>query len=385
MKQSLLEQTTLRNSTSAEVRLSQPLGYRFSGDTVHLKARFTVVDPAAHQRSWALQLWACPTAPTSASDLAGTMVAEVSLPPMREVADEIEHLEMSALATPPAGGAEHLMALVLAAGGPGDYSQIHDIAAFPRSERFVQPQMRGAVAYRIEGGRVHLSAEHIENPRDPANCSGTLVLELWALAAPYKGGNFRGVPLAGIVIGTLAGQTESATTSFELPFSSPPTGQWYFVMMLRESTAAGYVTRDFTNFSRPVVYGPSGSATTQTSDEVPASSLAKTNLTQTAPSNAATAVAVTGSCPDTAPAPPTSAGKRRNTAEAPITPVVTGADQILSINTAAAEELAALDGISPKLAQAIIRKRPFSSLDELRRIRGITVKLLTRIRARLRL
>src|ERR1035438_6132548 len=109
--------------------------------------------------------------------------------------------------------------------------------------------MRGTVGYRLDGNRVHLSVEHIENPRDAANCSGTLALELWALAAPYAGGSFQGRHLAGVAIGALSGQNESTSTSFELPFSSPPAGEWHFVLMLREWTAAGYVTRDFTNRS----------------------------------------------------------------------------------------------------------------------------------------
>jgi len=59
-----------------------------------------------------------------------------------------------------------------------------------------------------------------------------------------------------VVIGSLDGQSESAATSFDLPFSPPPPGNWRFVLMLREWTAAGYVTRDFTNFLIPVNYGP---------------------------------------------------------------------------------------------------------------------------------
>jgi hypothetical protein len=214
----------------------------------------TVLDHAADQRSWALQLWACPAAPASAGDLAGQIVAEVALPPMSEIADEIEHLDMSAFAAPPAGGAEHFMVLVLAARVEGRFDEIHDIAVYPRRQQFLQPRMRGSVGYQIEGNGVRLSVERIENPREAANCSGTLALELWALAAPYAGGAFQGAHLAGVSIGSLSGQAESGTTSFDLPFFSPPAGDWHFVLMLREWTPAGYVTRDFTNFSAPVNY-----------------------------------------------------------------------------------------------------------------------------------
>jgi competence ComEA-like helix-hairpin-helix protein len=307
-------------------------------------------------------------------NLAGELVAVVALPPMREAADETEHLEMTSFATPPAGSADHFMALVLAAGTPGNYHEVHDLACFPNPERFLQPRMRGTVSYRVEGERVHLSAERIENPRDAANCSGTLALELWALAAPYQGGTFQGVPIAGVVIGTLMGQTESTATSFELPFSRPPAGEWHFVMMLREWTAAGYVTRDFTNFNLPVVYASAPSPTPPANTLV---SVEVAKVSQTPPRNSAPAVAAAG---DSRATREPAAAKA-----AQIPSRVAYANEPVSINAAAAQELAKLDGITPKLAQAIIRKRPFASVDELRKVRGITLKLLTRIRTRLRL
>lgn len=164
MSQTIVRPTPTHTSAASMVRLSEPHGYRFDGDSVQLRARFTVLDPGANQRTWALQLWACPAAPASARDLTGQMVAEVALPPMSEVADETEHMDMSAFACPPAGGGEHFMALVLTAGRPGQFAEVHDVAVYPRPQRFLQPRMRGTVGCRIEGNRVHLSVEHIENP-----------------------------------------------------------------------------------------------------------------------------------------------------------------------------------------------------------------------------
>jgi len=252
MNQTLPQPTSIRRPAVSLARLSQPNGYRFDGDSVHLHARLTVLDHTAYQHSWALQLWACPAVPALAGDLAGQVVAEVALPPMSEVADEIEHMDMSTFARPPAGGAEHFMVLVLAAGVAGRFDEVHDIVAYPSRQQFLQPRMRGSIDHRIEGARVHLSVEHIENPREPANHSGTLALELWALAAPYAGGAFEGTHLAGVSIGSLAGQAEFAPASFELPLFSPPAGDWHLVLMLREWTSAGYITRDFSNFITPV-------------------------------------------------------------------------------------------------------------------------------------
>jgi len=360
------ESTLQKNQTAKPVppvaRISAPHGYRFDGDTVHLQARLTVLDHAAHQRSWALQLWACPQAPTSASDLAGHLVAEVALPPMSEAADEIEHIEGSTIARPPAGNGRHVMALVLASGQPGRFDEVHDLAVYAAQEQFTQPRMRGAVAYRIEGNRVHVTVEHIENPRESANRSGTLAVELWALAAPYSGGSFQGAPVAGVVIGSLAGQSESTITSFDLPFSLPPSGTWHLVLMLREWTAAGYVTRDFTNFAAPVTYGA------QTAAKAPeAKAVTQPKVAPVVPAEQPAVVKT---------APTLQVVARPN--------VTASVNRSVSINTAAEHELAAVQGISQTLARAIVKKRPFASLDDLRRVRGVTVKVLASIRSRLK-
>ena len=148
MKTSFLENTPVQTPAAQLARLSGPHGYRLDGDTVHLNAMFALLDPAAHDRSWALQLWACPAAPASARDLAGHVVAEAPLPPMGEIADEIEHFDVSAAAWPPAGAGEHVMVLVLASGRPGQFNDLHDLAVYPRPQQFLQPRMLGNTGYR---------------------------------------------------------------------------------------------------------------------------------------------------------------------------------------------------------------------------------------------
>ena len=79
------------------------------------------------------------------------------------------------------------MVLVLAAGQPGAFDQVHDFANYPARERFVGPHFEGSVGYRMlpEGG-VALRAERVLNPRAVTNLSGSLALQLWALAEPYR-------------------------------------------------------------------------------------------------------------------------------------------------------------------------------------------------------
>ena len=323
-------------------------------------------------------------------DLAGHLVAEAALPPMSEVADETEHIQMTTFAHVPAGGADYVMVLVLARRRSARFDEAHDLAVYPQSQRFLLPKMRGEVGFRIDGDRVCLSVEHIENPRDPGNCSGTLALELWALPAPYQGGDdFQGAPLARAVIGSLNGQNESTVNSFDLPFARPPAGQWHLVLMLREWTALGYRTRDFTNFPTPVSYdSPVASAPPETKAESP-------TKPQPAQPPAPAKLLTLGSRPESATSPvsprtPAAAATRPAAApSAPIPPavakVVAKPAALIPVNTASEADLATIDGLSPQLARAIIKKRPFASVEDLRRVKGIAPKLLAALRSRLRI
>lgn len=55
----------------------------------------------------------------------------------------------------------------------------------------------------------------------------------------------------------------------------------------------------------------------------------------------------------------------------------------VSVQTGSIDDLAAVPGLNKKLAAAIVRARPFTSLDELRRVRGIGDKMLQQLRVAL--
>jgi len=348
------EKTISTMTGSRLARLGAAHGYRFNRDTVHLNAMFTVLNPAAHQRAWALQLWACAGAPVSASEINGQLVAEAALPPIGEITDDTESFETSTLATTPSGQADRAMILVLASGGAGRFDEVHDFAVYPRREQFLQPRMAGSVGFRIEGGRAMLEVERIENPRDDANLSGTLALELWALREPYRGGGFSGVPLAGVAFDPLSGQFEYRNCSFNLPFVPPSAGTWNLTLMLREWTANGYATRDFTNFNAP--------------------------MTVTAPKQAAAPGRIS-------PAPAASvAAKPQSKAKSQSTPAANISEKgVVSVNSATKEELAAVKGLPARVIEGIVSKRPFKSLDELAKIKGMGAALLAKLRSKLKL
>jgi DNA uptake protein ComE-like DNA-binding protein len=56
----------------------------------------------------------------------------------------------------------------------------------------------------------------------------------------------------------------------------------------------------------------------------------------------------------------------------------------VDVNTADAEELASLPGVGPVIAKRIVDGRPYASVDDLDRVKGIGAKTLARLRARAR-
>jgi len=55
-------------------------------------------------------------------------------------------------------------------------------------------------------------------------------------------------------------------------------------------------------------------------------------------------------------------------------------DALVAVNQASAEEIEALKGINRNVAKAIVESRPFDSVDDLIRVKGIGPKLLERLR-----
>lgn len=364
--------TTITTTPVPAVRFGETHGYRFVGDAVELNATFTITHRSAHDRTWALQLWACPSVPARSDDLVGHLVAEAPLPPITEIAGEAEAFAVTAPAQPPAGERDHSMVLVLVArrGGDGAFDEVHDVASFPERERFLLPRLAGPVTYRIEGERVRLEIAAIENPRDAANISGTLSLELWALKAPYSGGNFRGAPLAGAVLGTLAGQNLWTALALDLPYTAPTTGETHAVVMVREWTGAGYTTRDFANLGTlpvtmtPTAPAPRPGATEPTPSPVPAAPVVATTTNTPAPAVVSPVAAARTPAPAAPATKPATSGK-------------------VALNTATLGQLLTVKGLPRAVAERILRDRPFKSVEDVVQVKGMGEKLLGKIRNQL--
>lgn len=315
------------------------LGYRFDTDQVELQADIATRCGWSGQDQWALQLWADET----------VKIAELPLGLL--IPDEQGLLRVSGLAPaqPPAGDDFHRMSLKLVSGQPGDYAELHDQQTFGLLQSFAQPSLFGTVAGHRNSEGMTIEVESIRNPRAAGNLSGTLALELWALDAPYAGANWSGTPVASLVIGHLDGQASLEQNRFAV-HAAPWPADSELTLMLREWTPAGYVTRDYRRLEQPA---------SAIAAPVPMPAQESVPVTTAAPVAATpTAVAIK----------PAQAGVQR-----------------VSINRASAARISSLKGISDQVAESIVANRPYSSLDDLLRAKGIGMKRLEQLRAQLEL
>jgi competence ComEA-like helix-hairpin-helix protein len=160
------------------------------------------------------------------------------------------------------------------------------------------------------------------------------------------------VPLAASQLGCLGGQQAWHDVRVDAPLASQPAGSWHIALLLREWTPIGFVTRDYANFAQPVSWPETTAA--------PSRPPPKPNRP---PSPAK-------------PARPAIAAKDKPSKAKPAA---------VSINTASSAELAAVKGLSKTVAAAIVAARPFASLDELLKVKGLGNKLLDKLKGSLTL
>lgn len=326
---------TAEISGNVLARIGATHGYRFDGDSVQINAELNFSDAALGAAThWALQLWSSAEA-FHGKQLAGVKVAEVGVYP----AAGGQHVVATVAAMPPAGSAEQNMALALVGWGADGLPMVADLAIYPVAESFVQPRLSGNVTCALADGMATLSVDSIDNPRAEDNLSGTLALEVWALDAPYAGGSWQGTPVASVILGVLGGGNAWSACHFVVP-AAVPEGPGVLTVMLREWGAAGYVTRDFCNLVL----------------EAPA-------VVQHAP---------VAKKPATKPA--------AKVAKAPSKASKLPAGKGTAVNSASEAELLAVKGLSAAVAKAIIAGRPYASLDDLCRAKGMGPKLLAKLR-----
>ncbi|MBS1160992.1 MAG: hypothetical protein H6R15_3411 [Proteobacteria bacterium] len=346
------------SSANYPTHLGENHGYRFDGDFVQLNAEvsFSDDDLASDQR-WVLQLWASQQG--FAGGLNGVKVAEMAIAPRAGglLADGC------CAAMPPAGAGEQQLALALVAFAADGQAEVRDLAAYPARENFFLPSLMGEVGCSVADGIAALTIEAISNPRAADNLSGTLNLEVWALDAPYAGGSWAGTPVASLVLGVLAGGSAWTACHFDVPAAMPAEGA-ALTVMLREWTPAGYVTRDYRNFvAAPVKAEEAPAVVAESIVETTAAVVAK-------PAKAAKTPAAEEK---KAVAEPAKKSAKKAAASKAVVKAV-------SVNKASEAELLAVKGLPPSVARAIIAARPFATLEDVCRAKGMGPKMLAKLR-----
>jgi len=331
-------------------------GYRIDGDSVFVNADL-LLSPRRAAGSWTLELWASEQVQQAGEPLTGIRVARVAVNPPVPIAPTAHRVEAQTDARLPLQGRRYHMALAVLHQGPDGTTHVDSFVNYPDTNTFIAPHFEGGVAYRLTGHEVVLEADGIFNPRGSDNLSGSLAVELWA----FPEGNATGqeIKLAVAEVERLAGGTRLTAVSRAVAFQEPPPGRYRLALLLAEWTRAnGYVVRDRRDFTTayqntPSVIAPPVAATTPvTTPSRPAERL------RLVPPPASVASPDAPRAVEPARAQPT----------------------LVSIQTADVDQLAGVKGLNRKLALEIIKARPFTSLADLVRVRGIGPKTLEKLK-----
>ena len=336
-------------------------GYCLDGDIAHLNAEIICDESRLTGQEWALQLLTDE----------GVKIAELQLGLLQPNGTGCITVTGSCTARPPAGEGPHIVSMILLSGF-GNLDTIEDLASYSQAVSFVQPRLQGTVCSGFTDEQITFSIARIENPRDADNLSGTLALELWALDAPYVGGAWTGVPVASLILGTLNGESAWEDCSYTT-HAGPLPASGHLTLMLREWTPAGYLTRDYRVLARP-------SVSPAKAESKPAVAAPKAKAASPSKDKAAVKAE---------PAKKPVAEKVTPVATKPVAAkpaaAAPAAASTVSINSASLVQLNAVKGINEVLAKAIIAARPFASLDDLIRAKGVGEKLLEKLRGSLKL
>jgi len=393
-----------RHTRYPVARLSGDFHYRIEGDRAQLGADVTILDlQSLGQQRCLLQLWACHSR-FDGGTLQGIKVAECPI----DIQDTtVSVAEQSALALPPAGQEDYAIVLTLVAVDGNGAVQLHDYVNFDNRQAFTQPMLLGEVECELGSDHVDLGVERILNPRAASNQSGSLTLELWALREPYRGGAFSGTLLAATTeLGTLCGGFEWLQNRFKLDLVAVPAGDVYLVLMLREWSEAGRLTRDYRVLPRsvgetPVPADPVEEVPCELDAESEQALLAQAPIEEVQIEEVQIEEVQIEAEPkacEPVQLPPLASAPHLPACEVVEIPVAkvpvdashkapgkesveaSSAVSRVSINRASARELEQVKFLSARLARAIILERPFGSLDALIQVRGIGRVTLERIR-----
>lgn len=199
------------------------------------------------------QVWALYGAPTGDA-LDGVLLAEAETQTLYG-GYYLEFISLDAALTDSVRGLYTIALVVTRAGETGSYD---DLVVMPDLIDFYHPQLVQPAAAKLSSDGYSASVAGVSNPRASGAVSGSLVVELWAMADAngFTGGDFH---LGGVEFIQTQGGEMTGPVEFS-GYPNYPTGRFFPAIILREWTPAGYLVRDRIVAANPISFPPQGGA-----------------------------------------------------------------------------------------------------------------------------
>lgn len=240
-------------------RKSQESGFQFGGhSSVVINGDIASIyvgrlDNYGEAATPRFQIWALYGAP-SGDDLDGVLLAEAETQTLYG-GYYLEFISLDAVLTDSVRGLYTIALVVTRAGDSGSYD---DLVVMPDLLDFYHPQLVQPAVAKLSSDGFFASIGGVSNPRASGVTSGSLVVELWAIADVngFTGADFH---LGGIEFIQALGGEVTAPVEFS-GYPNYPTGKFYPAIVLREWTSAGYLVRDRIVGQNAIEFPPQGGA-----------------------------------------------------------------------------------------------------------------------------
>lgn len=126
------------------------------------------------------------------------------------------------------------------------------------SSLLASPKFYGSAKYQFSNSNtmVTFGCGGINNP-SKENATGTIIVKLWALSAPYAGGTLSGKALGEYKLEGLNPGAYYSPVTKTIKASLPPAKKHYYICLtVLEYTGSGYKITDYRNFDNTALLGP---------------------------------------------------------------------------------------------------------------------------------
>lgn len=233
------------------IRFKGTGGFALDGDRVEIRCdQITNLHPSGHSGTLKLRLMAT-SQPYRGENISGWTLGSLRRESLKGGFSYSAIRESVPLTRPPAG--TYHASLILYEYADNQFRVI-DYIAFPDPLTFapakpLEPPLRfvGTGGYSYKDDRVTLTCDQIVHEAR-GGTSGTLKVQLWATAEPYRGGDIQGFLLGGITRDGLKAGNVYKDLEEQTAFTRPPDGSYHLSLLLMEYDGEEYVIKDHIAF-----------------------------------------------------------------------------------------------------------------------------------------